>query len=83
MRLSPGASEPELVVETVGGGDFHAWTPDGTLLMAEGSVVYAWTPGLADGWEAVADFANLRLTITRLAVSPDGSQIALVGEVSL
>ena len=83
MRLSPGASEPELVVETVGGGDFHAWTPDGTLLMADGSVVYAWTPGVTDGWEAVADFANLRLTITRLAVSPDGSQIALVGEVSL
>ena len=67
----------------VEGGDFHAWAPDGTLLMAHESIVYAWTPGVTDDWTPVADFSNLFLQITRLAVSPDGSQIAMVGEVVL
>ena len=82
MRLPAGSSEPVPIVAAVDGGDFHAWTPDGTLLMAGGSVVYAHVPGTTDGWSPIADFTERRLTITRLAVSPDGAQIALVGEVT-
>lgn len=82
MRLPAGSSEPVPIVAAVDGGDFHAWTPDGTLLMAGGSVVYAHVAGSPDGWTPIADFSDRRLTITRLAVSPDGAQIALVGEVT-
>ena len=83
MRLRPGSFEPEPIVAAVEGGDFHAWAPDGTLLMAHVSVIYAWTPGSDAGWQPIADFSRFRITITRLAVSPDGSQIAIVGEVVL
>lgn len=83
MRLRHGSSQPEPLIDAVEGGDFHAWAPDGTLLMAHGSIVYAWTPDVSDGWVPVGDFTSLGLDITRLAVSPDGSQIALVGEVIL
>ena len=71
----------DLFIESVEGGDFHAWAPDGTLLMAHESLVYAATPGDERGWVPIADFSQLRLSITRLAVNADGSKIALVGEV--
>ena len=73
------------LVETIGNGDLHAWTPDGTVLMASGSEIHAWTPGDA-GWTLVADLSEHNVRVTRLAVSPDGSQIALVvepGDVTL
>ncbi len=82
MRLGPGSARPERIIDGVEGGDFHAWAPDGTLLMAHEFIVYGWTPGASAGWEPVGDFSRQRLTVTRLAVSPDGSQIALVGEVA-
>jgi Tol biopolymer transport system component len=73
------------LVETVGNGDFHAWTPDGTVLMADGPQIHAWTPGNM-GWTLVADLSEYNVRVTRLAVSPDGTHIALVvepGDVSL
>ncbi|CAN5244823.1 hypothetical protein BH20GEM2_BH20GEM2_08680 [soil metagenome] len=76
LDVAGGAVRP--LIATVGGGDFHAWTPGGVLLMADGSKIYAWTVG-ATGWREVADLAPLA-GITRLAVSPDGSRIALVAE---
>lgn len=73
------------LVETVDGGEFHAWTPDGSVLMAREASIYAWSPG-EDEWTLVADFSERDIRITRLAVSPDGSQIAMVvepGDVNL
>lgn len=81
MRLPGDRREPEPIVDTVDGREDHAWAPDGTLLMASGAVVYALAPG-ADEWVAVADFADLHISITRLAVSPDAAQIAMVAEVA-
>ncbi|MFT4874127.1 hypothetical protein [Congregibacter sp.] len=59
------------------GGDFHAWTPDGVLLGSAGSRVFAWREG---SWQQVVDLTHLGLTLTRLAVSPDGTRLALVAE---
>jgi hypothetical protein len=80
MRLPGDGSAPISVIEGVAGGDFHAWAPNGTLLMAHEAVIYALPVGSEEGWEVVADFSALHITISRLAVSADGSQIALVGE---
>jgi hypothetical protein len=56
-----------------------AWTPDGRLLMAEKDVLYAWTRD-ARGWTRIADLAALGIHgATRLAVSPKGDRIAIVG----
>lgn len=59
------------------GGEFHAWTPDGVLLGSAGSRVFAWREG---GWQKIADLAHLGLRLSRLAVSPDGTRLALVAE---
>jgi len=80
MRLSPATGESELLIDLPEGGDFHAWTPDGFLIMAQGYSLMAWKPGSGSGWLEVASFADTRMTISRLAVSPDGAHIAIVGE---
>lgn len=59
------------------GGEFHAWTPDGVLLGSAGSRVFAWGEG---GWREVVDLAHLGLKLSRLAVSPDSTRLALVAE---
>jgi hypothetical protein len=59
------------------GADYHAWTPDGVLLSAAGSQVLAWRD---DSWQTVVDLADLGLTLSRLAVSPDSTRLALVAD---
>jgi dipeptidyl aminopeptidase/acylaminoacyl peptidase len=61
-----------------------AWTPDGVLLMSAGSKIFAWRR--ADGgagapWREIANLAAVR-GITRMAVSPAGDRLAIVGEDS-
>lgn len=62
------------------GGEYHAWTPRGALLATSGSRLLEWTPISGGSWRQVADFTPLRLRVTRIAVSPNGDWIALVGE---
>jgi len=79
MRFDPATDALEVIAEIVEGGQDHAWTPDGLLLMTSGSVLYCFDPAADDAaWEAVADLSPLQLS--RIAVSPDGARVALVGE---
>lgn len=73
-ELDVNAHATRPLTETPHGGDDHAWTPDGTLLMARGSTLHQWTE--AAGWQSVADLPLA--DITRLAVHPDGTHLALV-----
>ena len=66
------------LILSVGGGEFHAWTPEGVLLMALGSRIYQWDPEVDGDWRRVADLADMGITVSRIAVSPDGSKIAIV-----
>ncbi len=75
--LDTEAMTTEPLIDTRAGGDFHAWTPDGRVLMAEGSALYQYDPDGTNGWQPIANLRPLR-DITRLAVSPDGRQLALV-----
>ena len=56
-----------------------AWTPNGYLLMVHDGVLYGWTRGQT-AWKEVVSLQRLSLSgVTRLAVSPKGDYIALVG----
>jgi Tol biopolymer transport system component len=72
--------EVRRLIRTVGGGEFHAWTPDGVLLMAFGSRIYQWDSEVDFDWRGVADLADMGITIGDIAVSPDGTRIAIVGD---
>ena len=78
-ELNIGTHEIRRLIRTVGGGEFHAWTPEGVLLMAIGSRIHQWDPELDADWRPVADVENMGITVSRITVSPDGSKIAIVG----
>ncbi|MDH3590161.1 MAG: hypothetical protein OEQ74_12235, partial [Gammaproteobacteria bacterium] len=64
-RIAPALADSE---------DF-AWTPEGELLMASGRLLYIWR----DEWELIADLSDrVSGAITRIAVGPNGRQIAFV-----
>jgi hypothetical protein len=69
--------EVQVLAGLLGPDAYHAWTPDGALLTADGTAIYQLDDG--GGWQPVADVAAHGLgAITRLAVSPDGSWLAVV-----
>ena len=81
-RLMRGSGVSELITTGIEGGEFHAWTPDGVLLQAHGSRLYAWIDGDAQEWVEIGDLAGVADNLSRLAVSPDGSVLAVVGEAA-
>jgi len=58
------------------------WTPDGTILMAQDSKLYQLDPAQPSAeWQLVADFSAAGLKkITRLALSPKATRLALVAQ---
>lgn len=79
-QLDLETGETRQLLRTRPGREDHAWLPDGSLLMGDGPRLYRaepWTE--SPEWRLVADFAEAGLAeITRLAVAPDGDQLALV-----
>ena len=76
-RLDPAAGTTERITLTLPGREDYAWTPAGEIIMGDGGRLYAWAEG--SDWTEIADFSDLGVGgITRLAVSPDGSRIAIV-----
>jgi len=80
MRLPAGGGAPEPIIESVEGGEYHAWAPNGVLLQASGPILWAARPGPGAVWRPAVDWSELHITLTRLAVSPDGTHIAVVAE---
>jgi imidazolonepropionase-like amidohydrolase len=60
--------------------EFVAWSPQGDLLTASGNILQRWNVATRS-WEEVSRFTEPGLQrISRLAVSPSGAWLALVGE---
>lgn len=76
MRWSPGEGIAP-ITGGLDGGDDHAWTPDGALLMGRGHQILGWR----QGWEEwrVLGMLPEGVTVSRMAVSPDGRHLAVVG----
>lgn len=78
--VDPATGESRALVRLPAGNEFYTWTPDGEILSARGNRLLLWKEGAAD-WTEVAVFAEPGLQrISRIAVSPNGDRIALVGE---
>lgn len=56
-------------------GDFHAWTPEGDLLMADGGTLLHWKSTVGE-WAPVDSLAESK--VSRLAISPSGDRLAFV-----
>jgi len=77
-EINIGTHEILRLIQTRDGGDFHAWTPEGVLLMASGGQILQWDPEVDAEWRVMAELRYMNLTFSRIAVSPDGTKIALV-----
>ncbi|HEY1403851.1 MAG TPA: hypothetical protein VGB05_06975 [Pyrinomonadaceae bacterium] len=66
------------------GSEDFAWSPGGTILMAQDAKLYQLDPyARAPEWRPVADFSAHGLKkITRLAFSPKGDRLALVSQTT-
>lgn len=61
------------------GSEDYAWSPNGDLYAASGSTLYVYSSEADGVWKTALDFRHFGLAnITRMAISPDGSQIAMV-----
>ncbi len=78
-RLDPESGAAVRIARTLPGREDYAWTPEGEILMGDGSRLFAWSEG--SDWREIADFEERGLEgISRLAVSPDGARIAIVAD---
>ena len=68
------------IAKLLPGAEYHAWTQRGALLGTAGSKVYEWTPIDGGTWRLVIDLSQRGLRLSRIAVSPRGDWVALVGE---
>jgi hypothetical protein len=77
-ELDVETAQVQPLISAVTGGEFHAWTPAGALIMASGSRLFSWKRGDA-AWTEIADLAPAGVrTITRIAISPAGDYVAFV-----
>ena len=67
------------LIRTPDASDFHAWTPEGILLAASGGRILQWDPEVDEDWRLVADLTRMDVIFSRIAVSPDGTTLAVVG----
>jgi WD40 repeat protein len=78
LRLDSKKTRP--LIQAVPESQDCAWTPDGVLLMARGTTVFACRPDSTE-WSEAARFDEAGIgAITRMAVSPNGDRIALVAD---
>lgn len=79
--LNPNTKETELIAYTLPNSKDLCWTINGTILMGRGDVLYKLNPTTDTRWKKVASLKKYGVkNITRLATSPNGNRIAIVGE---
>ncbi|MBX2822883.1 MAG: hypothetical protein KTR29_24505, partial [Rhodothermaceae bacterium] len=88
--LDPSSGTVQYIAPTLPGREDYAWMPNGTLLMADGSILYqfkprpSWDPVSGDDqpeWVPLYDFSSHGISnITRLSISPKGNKLAFVAD---
>lgn len=77
--LDPATGASESLVDPFAENEYHAWLAPGVLLTGRDSRLFTFRPGQDDGWVAGPDLAGSGIHgISRIAVSPDRSKIAIV-----
>ena len=59
----------------------YAWLNDSQIIIGSGNKIFLYDTFSNEEWKQVADLSDYKIKdITRLAVSPDGTKLALVAE---
>ncbi|RAJ27825.1 hypothetical protein LX77_00399 [Gelidibacter algens] len=80
--LNPLNGTIKTITQTLSEGEDMCWMPDGRILMTKGDAILQFNPKSQFGWVEVASLKDFGITnLTRLAISPDGKKLAIVGEL--
>lgn len=80
--LNPKTGEMKFIAKTLPQIEDMCWLPDRSLLMAKDGILYRYNPKTNGEWQEVFSLKSQGITnITRLAISPDGKKLAIVGEL--
>ncbi|WP_053990343.1 DUF6265 family protein [Mangrovimonas sp. TPBH4] len=79
--FNPKTNKSSLIAQTLPNSEDLVWLEDGSILMAKNEDIYHLNPKQGKEWVQIASLKELNLhNITRMAVSPDGTKLALVAE---
>ena len=81
IKLNLETYKGELVIETLPASEDFAVMDDGTLLMAQGSKFFKFTPGKQDFWVEFIDMGKTFTKITRISINSQKNKIAFVDVV--
>lgn len=78
VSMNPETKSKTSLTSALGSSEDYAWLTANHIIMAEGSKLFVWQRG--GSWKEVADLSEQGISgITRIAISPDGTKIVLVG----
>ena len=79
--LNPINNETKFITNTLLNSEDICWTINGTILMGKDDILYKYNPKKDENWVKITSFKKYGISnITRLATSPNGSKLAIVGE---
>lgn len=79
-ELNPETLAIRPLTKVVGANHNYGWTPDGKVLVCEAGKLHQWSADSKKGWQVIADLEKLGIKgATRVAVSPTGKHLAIVG----
>lgn len=80
--IHPKTGNSKLIAATLPKKEDMCWLTDGKILMGKDDKLYTYQPYKSKTWTEVASLSNYNITnISRMIVSPDGTKLAVVGEV--
>jgi len=79
--LNPINNKTEFIAHTLPNTEDICWTVNGTILMGKDDILYKFNPKQDKNWVKITSLKKYGISrITRLATSPNGSKLAIVGE---
>jgi hypothetical protein len=80
--VNPISGETHKIIHTLPAVEDMCWTPSGTILMAKDGILFQFNSKKGKEWEQTTSLLDFGIkNVTRLAVSPDGTKLAVVGEL--
>ncbi|MCA0132180.1 nuclear transport factor 2 family protein [Winogradskyella alexanderae] len=82
--INPSTGETKLIANTISGVEDICWLNSKTILSGKDAKLYKLTLEKDNNWKEIADLSSLGITsITRLAVNPSMTKLAIAGSISV
>ncbi len=80
--LDPKTGTIKSITNTLAKKEDMCWLMNGKILMGKNDKLFTFSTNKNEDWDEVASLSNYSITnISRMIVSPDGTKLAIVGEV--